>query len=251
MLKSPSVDGIVITHGTDTLEETAYFLNLVTKSNKPVVLVASMRPATALSADGPLNLVNAVALAASKAAKNKGVMVVMNDQISPAFGVTKTNSTNVATFKCPDTGYMGYMQNNVPYFVSSPTKKHTVNTEFDISKLDALPRVEVNYVVLGSDGKLVDAMVKNGAKGIINAGVGHANMPNDVNKSLAEAVKQGVVVVAGSRVGSGMITPLNKFTKEGYVTAMMHNPQKARILLMLALTKTQDPKEIQRMFNEY
>ena len=135
--------------------------------------------------------------------------------------------------------------------MSSPTKKHTVNTEFDISKLDALPRVEVNYVVLGSDGKLVDAMVKNGAKGIINAGVGHANMPNDVNKSLAEAVKQGVVVVAGSRVGSGMITPLNKFTKEGYVTAMMHNPQKARILLMLALTKTQDPKEIQRMFNEY
>lgn len=251
LLKSPSVDGIVITHGTDTLEETAYFLNLVTKSNKPVVLVASMRPATALSADGPLNLVNAVALAASKAAKNKGVMVVMNDQISPAFGVTKTNSTNVATFKCPDTGYMGYMQNNVPYFVSSPTKKHTVNTEFDISKLDALPRVEVNYVVLGSDGKLVDAMVKNGAKGIINAGVGHANMPNDVNKSLAEAVKQGVVVVAGSRVGSGLITPLSKFTKEGYVTAMMHNPQKARILLMLALTKTQDPKEIQRMFNEY
>lgn len=251
ILKDPKVDGIVITHGTDTMEETAYFLNLVTKSDKPVVLVAAMRPSTAISADGPLNLVNAVALSASKAAKGKGVMVVMNDQISPAFGVTKTNSTNVATFKCPDTGYMGYMQNNVPYFVSAPTKKHTLNTEFDIAGLEDLPRVDVNYVVLGSDGKLVDAMVKNGAKGIVNAGVGHANMPNDVNKSLSEAAKQGVVVVAGSRVGSGMITPLPKFTKEGYVSAMMHNPQKARILLMLALTKTNDPKEIQRMFNEY
>ncbi|WP_282195688.1 asparaginase [Turicimonas muris] len=251
LLKDPKVDGIVITHGTDTLEETAYFLNLVTKSNKPVVLVASMRPATALSADGPLNLVNAVALAADKSAKDKGVMVVMNDQISPAFGVTKTNSTNVATFKCPDTGYLGYMQNNVPYFVSIPAKKHTVNSEFDVSALQDLPRVDVNYVVLGSDGKLVDAMVANGAKGIVNAGVGHANMPNDVNKSLASAVKQGVAVVAASRVGSGLITPLGKFTKEGYVTAMMHNPQKARILLMLALTKTQDPKEIQRIFNEY
>ena len=251
LLKDPKVDGIVITHGTDTLEETAYFLNLVTKSNKPVVLVASMRPDTALSADGPLNLVNAVALAADKSAKDKGVMVVMNDQISPAFGVTKTNSTNVATFKCPDTGYLGYMQNNVPYFVSIPAKKHTVNSEFDVSALQDLPRVDVNYVVLGSDGKLVDAMVANGAKGIVNAGVGHANMPNDVNKSLASAVKQGVAVVAASRVGSGLITPLGKFTKEGYVTAMMHNPQKARILLMLALTKTQDPKEIQRIFNEY
>ncbi len=157
-----------------------------------------MRPATAVSADGPLNLVNAVALAADKSAKDKGVMVVMNDQISPAFGVTKTNSTNVATFKCPDTGYLGYMQNNVPYFVSIPAKKHTVNSEFDVSALQDLPRVDVNYVVLGSDGKLVDAMVANGAKGIVNAGVGHANMPNDVNKSLASAVKQGVAVVAAS-----------------------------------------------------
>lgn len=226
LLKDPELDGIVITHGTDTLEEPAYFLNFVTKSNKPIVLVASMRPATELSADGALNLVNAVASAADKASKDKGVSVIINDNFSPLFGATKTNSTNAATFKCPDTGYLGYMQNNVPYFVSTPDKKYTVNSEFEVSALEDLPRVDVKYVVLVSDGNLVEAMVVNGAKGIINAGIGHANMPNGVNKSLATAVKQGAAVVAASRVGSGLITPLGKFTKEGYVTAMMHNPQK-------------------------
>lgn len=226
LLKDPELDGIVITHGTDTLEGTAYFLNFVTKSNKPIVLVASMRPATELSADGALNLVKTVASAADKASKDKGVLVIINDNFSPAFGVTKTNSTNAASFKCPDTGYLGYMQNNVPYFVSTPAKKHTVNSEFEVSALEDLPRVDVKYVILISDGNLVEAMVVNEAKGIINAGVGHANMPNGVNKSLATSVKQGAPVVAASRVGSGLITSLGKFTKERYVTALMHNPQK-------------------------
>ena len=245
------VDGIVVTHGTDTLEETAYFLNLVVKTDKPVVLVGSMRPATGLSADGPLNLVNAVALAASKDANGRGVMVVMNDQISSAFGVTKRNSTNVATFQCPDTGYLGFMQNNKPYFTNTVNKRHTTNSEFSIDNLTALPRVDVNYTTLGEDGKLIDAMVQIGAKGIINAGLGHANMPNAVMDSLRSAHKAGVVVVVGSRVGTGLITPLGKFSREGFVSAMMHNPQKARILLMLALTKTHDQKEIQRIFDEY
>ena len=251
LLASKSVDGIVVTHGTDTLEETAYFLNLVVKSNKPVVLVGSMRPATGLSADGPLNLVNAVALAASKDAVGKGVMVVMNDQISSAFGVTKRNSTNVATFRCPDTGFLGYMQNNKPYFTNTITKRHTTKSEFSIKGLKELPRVDVHYTTLGEDGKVIDAMLKIGAKGIVNAGLGHANVPNDVMKSLVAAQKAGTVVVVGSRVGTGLITPLNKFSKEGFVSAMMHNPQKARILLMLALTKTTKQEEIQRIFNEY
>lgn len=251
LLASDDIDGVVITHGTDTLEETAYFLNLVVKSNKPVVLVASMRPATGLSADGPLNLVNAVALAASPEAKNKGVMVCMNDQISSAFGVTKTNTTNVATFKCPDTGYLGYMQNNKPFFVAVPLKKHTSQTEFDVQDLTSLPRVDVNYTTLGSDGLLIDAAVAAGTKGIINAGVGHANMPEAVMKSLKAARQAGVVVVVGSRVGSGLVTPTGQFTQADFVTAMMHNTQKARILLMLALTQTNDAKEIQRMFDEY
>lgn len=251
LLATDKVDGIVVTHGTDTLEETAYFLNLVIKSDKPVVLVGSMRPATGLSADGPLNLVNAVALAGSKEAIGKGVMVVMNDQISSAFGVTKRNSTNVATFRCPDTGFLGFMQNNKPYFTNTITKRHTTRSEFSVKNLKTLPRVDVHYTTLGEDGKVVDAMVKIGSKGIINAGLGHANVPNDVMKSLVAAQKAGTVVVVGSRVGTGLITPLNKFSKEGFVSAMMHNPQKARILLMLALTKTTKQEEIQRIFNEY
>ncbi|MFM2480814.1 asparaginase [Celerinatantimonas sp. YJH-8] len=251
LLKSDKVDGIVVTHGTDTMEETAYFLNLVVKSDKPVVLVGSMRPSTGLSADGPLNLANAVALAASPEAKGKGVMVVMNDQISSAFGVTKTNTDNAATFKDPNTGYLGYMQNFKPFFVSTPLQKHTTQSEFDITNLDTLPRVDVNFTTLGSDGVLVDAAVKAGAKGIVNAGVGHANMPVATMESLEKAKAKGVVIVVGSRINSGIVTPKGKYVKAGFVSAMMHNPQKARILLMLALTKTHNIQEIQRMFNEY
>lgn len=198
-----------------------------------------------MSADGPLNLVNAVALAASREARGKGVMVAVNDQISPAFDVTKTNTTNVATFRCLDTGFM------VPYFVNLPVKRHTTNSEFDVKDLKDLPRVDVNYTTLGEDGQVIDALVKIGAKGIINAGLGHANVPNAVMNSLVKAHKVGVVVVVDSRVGTGLVTPVGKFSREGFVSAMMHNPQKARILLMLALTKTQDPKEIQRIFDEY
>lgn len=251
ILALKDIDGIVITHGTDTLEETAYFLNLVVKSDKPVILVGSMRPSTGLSADGPLNLANAVALAASPEAKDKGVMVCMNDQISSAFGVTKTNSTNVATFHCPDTGFLGYMQNSRPFFVSSPQKKHTYQTEFDVASLKELPRVDVNYTTLGSDGLFIDAAVLAGAKGIVNAGVGHANMPDATMESLVQAHEKGLAIVVGSRVGSGLVTSTERWRQAGFITAMMHNAQKARILLMLALTQTQNAAEIQRMFEEY
>ena len=244
-------NGIVVTHGTDTLEETAYFLNLVVKSDKPVVLVGSMRPATGLSADGPLNLVNAVALAASPEAKGKGVMVSMNDKIGSAFGVTKTNTTNVATFQCPDTGCLGIMQNNKPFFFNINTKRHTTNSEFDISKLNALPRVEINYASLGQDGSLIRSMIKMGVKGIVSAGLGHGNVPDDVMEALKEAKKAGIKVVIASRVPTGMITPVGKFTREGFQSAMLHNPQKARILLMMALTETDNDADIQRMFDQY
>lgn len=250
-LAKKDVDGIVVTHGTDTLEETAYFLNLVVKSDKPVVLVGSMRPATGLSADGPLNLVNAVALAASPEAKGKGVMVSMNDKIGSAFGVTKTNTTNVATFQCPDTGCLGIMQNNKPFFFNINTKRHTTNSEFDISKLNALPRVEINYASLGQDGSLIRSMIKMGVKGIVSAGLGHGNVPDDVMEALKEAKKAGIKVVIASRVPTGMITPVGKFTREGFQSAMLHNPQKARILLMMALTETDNDADIQRMFDQY
>ena len=251
LLASKDVDGVVITHGTDTMEETAYFLNLVVKSDKPVVLTGSMRPSTGLSADGPLNLVNAVALAANPDAHGHGVMICMNNQISSAFGATKTNTANVAAFQCPDTGYLGYIQSSRPYFVSLPLKKHTCQTEFDVSELKTLPRVDVNYTTLGSDGLFIDAAVAAGAKGIVNAGVGHANMPEATMKSLREARQKGLAIVVGSRVVSGLVTPTTQFQEAGFVSAMMHNAQKARILLMLALTKTQEVQEIQRIFDEY
>jgi L-asparaginase type II len=251
LLATKEVDGVVITHGTDTLEETAYFLNLVVKTHKPVVLVGSMRPSTGMSADGPLNLVNAVALAASPAARGRGVMVSMNDAISSAFGVMKTNTTNAATFKSPDGGELGYMQNSEPFFIASPAKRHTLDSEFDIGPLQSLPRVDINYTTLGSDGVLIDAAVAAGARGIVNAGTGHANMPHATMASLVTAQQKGVAIVTGSRVMTGIVTPTSEFTKAGFASAMMHSPQKARILLMLALTKTNDPKEIQRIFNEY
>ncbi|SEF25438.1 MULTISPECIES: asparaginase [unclassified Variovorax] len=251
ILASKNVDGIVITHGTDTLEETAYFLNLVVKSAKPVVLVGSMRPSTGMSADGPLNLVNAVALAASPAARDKGVMVSMNEVISSAFSVTKTNTTNVATFKSLDGGDLGYMQNSTPFFVAQPLKRHTVHSEFDVSGLQKLPRVDINYTTLGSDGVLVDAAVAAGAKGIVNAGVGHANMPDVTMQSLKAAQQKGVAIVVGSRAVSGIVTPTGQFAEAGFVTSMMHTTQKARILLMLGLTRTNDPKELQRIFEQY
>lgn len=251
LLATKDVDGVVITHGTDTLEETAYFLNLVVKTSKPVVLVGSMRPSTGISADGPLNLVNAVALAASPAAKDKGVLVSMNDTISSAFGVMKTNTTNAATFKSPDGAELGYMQNSEPFFISSPLKRHTSHSEFDVSQLEGLPRVDINYTTLGSDGTLVDAAVAAGARGIVNAGTGHANMPVATMNSLVAAQKKGVAVVTGSRVTTGIVTPTGEFRKAGFVASMMHSPQKARILLMLALTRTSDPKELQRIFDEY
>lgn len=251
LLASKDVDGVVVTHGTDTLEETAYFLNLVVKSDKPVVLVGSMRPSTGISADGPLNLVNAVALAASPAAKGKGVMVSMNDVISSAFGVMKTNTTNVSTFKSPDGGELGYIQNSQPFFIAAPVKRHTSHSEFDVSRLDSLPRVDINYTTLGSDGLLINAAVNAGAKGIVNAGTGHANMPVATMESLVATRKKGVAVVTGSRVTTGIVTPTGEFANAGFVSSMMHSPQKARILLMLALTKTSDPKELQRIFNEY
>lgn len=251
LLASDGVDGLVITHGTDTLEETAYFLHLVLRSAKPVVLVGAMRPATGLSADGPLNLVNAVALAASPAARGKGVLVAMNDIVAGAFGVAKTHATNAAAFASLDGADLGHMQDAVPHFVAQPLKRHTVRSEFDVSGLRSLPRVDVNFTTLGSDGLLVDAAVAAGARGIVNAGVGHGNMPEATMRSLRAAQRKGVAVVVASRVPGGMVTPVAQSVQAGFVSSMMHTAQKARILLMLGLTRTDDPAELQRMFDEY
>ena len=254
LLAQDDVDGIVITHGTDTIEETAYFLNLVVKSRKPVVIVGAMRPSTAISADGPINLYNAVTLAGSEEAVGKGVLVVLNDQINGARDVTKTNTANADTFRSWELGFLGYMQDNRPYFYRVSTRKHTVDTEFDVSKLESLPQVDIVYGYANMNRIAVDAFVAAGAKAIVHAGVGDGSLARPaVEPALIEARKKGVIIVRSSRVGNGIVARNGeaKDDEMDYVVSDSLNPQKARILVMLALTKTANTKEIQRMFYTY
>ncbi|MES2319635.1 MAG: type II asparaginase [Pseudomonadota bacterium] len=253
LLAQPNVDGIVITHGTDTLEETAYFLNLVVKSRKPVVLVGAMRPSTALSADGPINLYNSVLLAASPEAAGKGVLVAMNDQIQAARDITKVNTSTLDAFRTPDLGMLGYIQGSKAFFYRQQLRKHTVDTEFDISALQVLPQVDIVYGYANVGPVAVDALVASGSKGIIHAGVGDGSLAAKVVPALKAARAKGALVVRASRVGQGILARNGEANDDelDFVVADTLNPQKARILLMLALTKTTSTKEIQRMFYAY
>ena len=253
LLAQKDVDGVVITHGTDTIEETAYFLDLTVKSKKPVVIVGSMRPSTAISADGPINLYNAVLLAGSKDAVGKGVLVTLNDQINAGRDVTKTNTSTADTFKTPELGFLGYMQDNKPHFYRLPVRKHTAETEFDISKLDKLPQVDIVYGYANMNRVALDADVAAGAKGIVQAGVGDGSMAAQMLPAFREARQKGVIVVRSSRVGSGIVARNGEVNddKEDFVVSDTLNAQKARILLMLAMTKTNDTKKIQQMFYTY
>ncbi|MDO4937771.1 MAG: type II asparaginase [Sutterellaceae bacterium] len=252
LLAQKDVDGIVITHGTDTLEETAYFLNLVVKSDKPVVLVGAMRPATAMSADGPMNLLNAVRVAVNKDSVGKGVLVAMNDEINGARDVTKTNTTNVATFKAPELGKLGYIAGGKVMYYKESTRRHTKNSEFDVSKLTSLPRVDILYSHVDDDGVLAKAAVAAGAKGIVHAGTGNGSIHQNAEKELVAAQKKGIVIVRSARVGNGPTVPsVARYTEQKFLDGDTLSPQKARLLLQLALTKTTDLKEIQRIFDEY
>ena len=250
LLTSGKADGVVITHGTDTMEETAYFLNLVVKSDKPIVMVGAMRNSGSLSADGPLNIFNAVNVAMNKEAAGKGVMVVMNDEIHAAREVTKTNTTAVDTFKSPNSGKIGTVFYGNVKFYMNPVRKHTVNSAFDITKIKELPRVDIIYSHSNDNPDFVNLAVKNGAKGIINAGMGNGNPFPSALEALGEAVKAGVVVVRDSRVGSGETTLNGEVDdgKYGFLASDNLNAQKARVLLMLALTQTTDKAKIQELF---
>ena len=250
LLTSGKADGVVITHGTDTMEETAYFLNLVVKSDKPIVMVGAMRNSGSLSADGPLNIFNAVNVAMSKEAAGKGVVVVMNDEIHAAREVTKTNTTAVDTFKSPNSGKIGTVFYGNVKFYMNPVRKHTVNSAFDITKIKELPRVDIIYSHSNDNPDFVNLAVKNGAKGIINAGMGNGNPFPSALEALGEAVKGGVVVVRDSRVGSGETTLNGEVDdgKYGFLASDNLNAQKARVLLMLALTQTTDKAKIQEFF---
>ncbi|MGK5075099.1 type II asparaginase [Janthinobacterium sp. ZB1P44] len=253
LLASNDVDGVVVTHGTDTIEETAYFLNLTVKSHKPVVVVGAMRPSTAISADGPINLYNAVLLAGSKDAVGKGVLVALNDQINAAREVTKTNTSTTDTFKSPELGMLGYIQGSKPFFYRQSTRKHTLESEFDISKLDALPQVDIVYGYANMNRVGMDAFIAAGAKGIIHAGVGDGSVAAQMKPALVEARQKGVLIVRSSRVGQGIVARNGEANDDELdsVVSDTLNPQKARILLMLALTKTNSTQEIQRIFYTY
>jgi len=253
ILLSNSVDGAVITHGTDTMEETAYFLNLTVRSDKPVVMVGSMRPSTAVSADGPLNLYNGVAVAADPQAKGRGVLVVMNDWIQAAHSLTKTSTTDVQTFMSPLRGLVGVTAYGKNDWFNSPVWKHTSASEFDISGATKLPRVDILMAYADMNPDLIDSSVANGAKGIVIAGVGNGNMNKVSVDACARAVKKGVVVVRASRVPMGQVGRNVEIKDDelGFIASDELNPQKARVLLALALLKTRTNREIQQLFYEY
>ncbi|EOB0780772.1 TPA: type II asparaginase [Campylobacter jejuni] len=251
-LFAEGIDGVVITHGTDTMEETAYFLNLTIKSDKPVVLVGAMRPSTAISADGSKNLYNAVALVANKEAKNKGVMVAINDKILSARGVVKTHSLNVDAFSSPDFGDLGYIVDGKVFFYNNVTKAHTKNAPFDVSKLTSLPKVDILYSYSNDgSGVAAKALFEHGTKGIVVAGSGAGSIHKNQKDVLKELLKKGLKVVVSSRVVAGCVAVSDSDEKLGFISAEDLNPQKARVLLMLALTKTSDPKKIQEYFLKY
>jgi L-asparaginase len=253
LLSSPQIDGIVVTHGTDTLEETAYYLNLVVKSNKPVVVVGAMRPASALSSDGPMNLYNAVILAASDEAYSKGVLVTLNNTINSSREVTKTNTSLQDSFKAPELGYIGYLIEGEPHFYREPTRKHTYKSEFSIDGLTGLPPVEIIYGHVGNRNILAQAAVVAGVKGLVYAGLGNGNMSRIMKDAFTDIQEQGIVVVRSTRVSSGIVTRNGAVNDDlsNFIVSDTLNPQKSSILLALALTKTADPAEIQRMFWEY
>ncbi|WQV65058.1 type II asparaginase [Helicobacter pylori] len=251
LLNDSRIQGVVITHGTDTLEESAYFLNLVLRSTKPVVLVGAMRNFTSLSADGALNLYNAVSVAIDEKSANKGVLVVMDDSIFSAREAIKTHTTHTSTFKALNSGAIGSVYYGKARYYMQPLRKHTTESEFSILELNPpLPKVDIIYTHVGMTLDLFQASLNSHAKGVVIAGVGNGNVSAGFLKAMQEASQMGVVVVRSSRVGSGEITS-GEIDDRAFITSDNLNPQKARVLLQLALTKTNDKAKIQEMFEEY
>lgn len=247
----PDLAGIVVLHGTATLEETAYALNLTAKVKVPIVVVGAQRPASALSTDAGLNLVNAVRTAALPEARGLGVLVCLNDEIQAAREVTKTSTARLQTFRSADFGVLGHADGDAVNFYRRPIRKGAPDTEFDIRKLDALPRVDIAYSYAGDDGTAIRAFVKAGAKGIVCAAFAPGMLSPPEMVAAKEAVAAGVAVVISSRAGSGRTFNSSKVRDAGFITADNLTPQKARILLALGLTKTANPDDIRRLFATY
>ncbi len=246
------VDGVVVTHGTATLEETAYFLHLTVKSSKPVVVTGAMRPPTAVGTDADLNLLDAVRIAACPEAAGMGVLTVLNNEIQCARDVTKANTYRVETFRPNELGFLGYADSDGQVVLyRAPLRKHTTSTPFDVGEVSELPRVDIVYAYAGADGLLVEAVRSNGSDGLVLAGLGSGGSPPAFDAAAAEAARHGMPVVLASRVTAGRVIITPKKEKQGIIVADNLLPQKARILLMLGLTMTRDRGELQQMFREY
>lgn len=245
----PALSGVVITHGTDTMEETAYFLNLALRTEKPVVLVGAMRPATAISADGPMNLYNAVAVAAHPDARGRGVLLVANDEIHHAREATKTNTTQVGTFRSSHRGLAGLVNTGRLHLFAAPVRQ-AMDGLLPTGEITRLPRVDIVYAHAGMDGALIQAAEAAGAKGIILAGVGDGNLTAAALRAAAEAAGRGVAIVRSSRTGGGVVERNIEIDDDalGFIAADELNPQKARVLLMVGLTRTSDPRRLQELF---
>ncbi len=253
LLATDTFDGVIVTHGTNTLEETAYFLNLTVRSRKPVVLVGAMRPANALSADGPMNLFRAAVVAASEQAAGRGVVVVMNDRIIGARDLHKADTMTVDAFSAPLFGVLGLVSDRHAHFYRGGLRRHTADSAFVVSHLHSLPSVHIAYGHEDDDGTAIDAFVAAGAQGIVHAGAGTASVSQRVQPAILEAVARGVVVVRAPRGAHGLLARGMEFDDEthGTVTGDTLSPPKARVLLQLALTQTHDPRAVQRLFDEH
>ena len=250
--EDPGAAGVVVTHGTATLEETAYFLHLTVKSPKPVVVTGAMRPPSSISTDADINLLDAIRIAATPDAGGKGVLTVLNNEIQSARDVSKSNTLRVETFKPNELGFLGYADSDGEVvFYRIPTRKHTTSTPFDIAGVKSLPRVDIVYTYAGDDGMLVEAVSQHRSDGLILAGFGSGTLPPVVMEAGAQAVKAGISVVLASRAAAGRVVMTPRTDSLGFMVSDSLLPQKARILLMLALNVTRDRKEVQRMFYEY
>jgi len=255
VLERPDVYGVVVTHGTDTMEETAFFLNLVLKTTKPVVFTGAMRTGTSISTDGPANLLNAVALACDEASCGKGVLVCLNGQINTARDCMKTNTLSLETFQGRDVGFLGLMVGGVAHFYMQSTRPHTTNTEFSLSDFtlgSALPRVDIVYGFADDDGGFVSQAIALGAKGIVVAGTGNGTISPKMEATLGDAVSHGIVVVRSTRVAAGLVTEsVDRWKEYGFIPSGGFSPQKARILLQLLLLKGFDHQTIAEAFQRY
>ena len=251
LLASESVDGIVITHGTDTMEETAYFLNLVIKSKKAVVFVGAMRPSTAISADGPLNLLNAVKVAASPKSRGKGVLIVLNDRIGAARFMEKRHTTGTDAFSMDEYGVIGSVVDSVVEFHSDPLRIHTVESDFDVSDIDELPAVDIVYGYQGIGPHLFSAAIASGARGLVFAATGNGTLSTAAKHAATLACENGVAFVRSTRVGKGLVSFKSTDVELNTIASNSLNPQKARLLLMLALTRTNERQRIQDYFDSY